>query len=109
MKETDCKKTSKIEYTIYEKSRSDEYRTKIRMKIYDKSACSITSTGVAVTEPHDPRPNLYLGGNSLKYKHKRGLVCSKEGYVLSRIEFSFYGSDLFSHPTYTDIVKMIFP
>ena len=62
------------------------------MKIYDKSACAITSTGVAVNDPHDPKTDLYLGGNSIKNIHKRSNVCSKDGFVLGRIEVSYYGN-----------------
>ena len=109
MKETEFKKTSKIEYTIYEKGFDHKYRIRIRMKIYDKSACSLTSTGVAVGDAHDPRPNLYLGGNCIRYNHKRSNVCSQDGFVLSRIEVSFYGLQLFTEPTYTDNIKMVFP
>ena len=69
-----------------------KYRILVRIKIYDKSACSITSTGVAVNDPHDPKPNLYLGGNGIKNIHKRSNVCSKNGFVLGRIEVSYMGN-----------------
>ena len=62
------------------------------MKIYDKSACAITSTVVAVYDPHDPKTDLYLGGNGIRNIHKRSNVCSKNGFVLGRIEVSYMGN-----------------
>ena len=65
----------------------------IRFKVYGKTVERTTSTGVIETSPRDPLSSLLLTSNQLKYKHNRKLLHNK-GKVISRLEFSFYGSNL---------------
>ena len=78
----------KFEYTI-----KKDGKKIIRFKIYGKSEDKQTSTGVRETDTKDPLWKLLLSKNTLQYNNYRKLL-NNNGFVTSRIEFSFYGETL---------------
>lgn len=77
----------------------------IRLKFYSKSADKLTSLGVSSKGIRDPWSTLLLTTDKrLEAKYNRQLFSCK-GFSTTRVEVSFYGSELKKPALYKHIIK----
>lgn len=94
----------KFEFIIYL-----ENKPFIKFKLYDKTLEKLTSMGVMQTDPRDPLYYQLGTTKGLECDYKRKLVCSEQGFVISRLEISIFGSKVLLPDVYNLIVGKLIP
>ena len=77
----------------------------MRAKFYDKSLERLSSVGVKYSQTSEPFYKLMIGHKNDKLTNYHRKLIQTSGKVKTRLEVSFYSSELKSKDTYIKIIK----